>query len=161
MDARLEVAIRLRQDKRFDEARPIFEALVAEFPENAQVVYQYAWFFDAMGEEQSAIPHYEKAIALGTLSKEDLRSAMLGLGSTYRCVGLYQKAEAILRKGMAMYGDGAEFAVFLAMTLYNLERHQEAMILLLKHIGEAASNQHIKRYKKAILFYADNLDEVW
>jgi hypothetical protein len=53
------------------------------------------------------------------------------------------------------------FQVFLSMTLYNLHRHHEAMELLLTNIAETTSDDSILSYKRAILFYAPQLDQTW
>ena len=51
--------------------------------------------------------------------------------------------------------------VFYAMTLYNLQEHRQAMEVLLKTITDGTNNDDIKRYKKAIAFYAEHLDDIW
>jgi hypothetical protein len=47
------------------------------------------------------------------------------------------------------------------MTLYNLHRYQEAMELLLTNLAETTFDLTILQYKRAILFYAPQLDQVW
>lgn len=113
---------------------------------------------DKLGLEREAIPFYERAIAQG-LSGDDLKGAMLGLGSTYRCLGEYQKPAELLRDGARLFPDGREFEVFLA--LYNLGDPQGAMELLLRNLAETSHDAGIIRYKNALLFYAGNLDERW
>src|SRR5215475_8281124 len=89
--ARLASAIKLRESEKHEEARQLLLELYSEFPESPQINYQCAWIHDLLGLERDAIPFYENAIHLG-LSGDDLKSALLGLGSTYRCIGDYQKA---------------------------------------------------------------------
>jgi tetratricopeptide (TPR) repeat protein len=55
-----------------------------------------AYFYDAQGEESLAVLYYEKAIQYG-LSDEALSGALLGLGSTYRCLRRYDDAVRKLR----------------------------------------------------------------
>jgi len=62
---------------------------------------------------------------------------------------------------MATFPDNRAFQVFLAMTLYNLRRYQEAMELLLTTLAETTSDEAILQYQRAILFYAPQLDQVW
>jgi hypothetical protein len=47
------------------------------------------------------------------------------------------------------------------MTLHNLGRQAEAMELLLLALGGASSEPSIRRYERAISFYADKLDATW
>ena len=51
--------------------------------------------------------------------------------------------------------------VFLAMALYNRGRYAEAMGLLLRNLAEASDDARIRRYERAILYYAPDLDRVW
>jgi tetratricopeptide (TPR) repeat protein len=160
MHPKLVLAIQHRTAERFDQARCLLEELYAEQPEDAQVNYHYAWLHDRLGEEIAAVPFYERAIGLG-LPDDDLRSALLGLGSTYRCIGEYQKAAKLLREGLARFPEAQEIAVFLAMALYNLGEHREAMEILLRAVARASSDLGIQRYHRAIEFYADKLDKTW
>ena len=126
MNSRLEEAIQLREAGKLEQARVLLLDLVAAHPDNPTINYQCAWSHDALGLEREAVPFYERAIALG-LRGEDLAGALLGLGSTYRCLGEYHKA---------------------------IER-------LLRALAETSTDESIQRYKRAILFYSDKLDQTW
>ena len=89
----LERAVYLRENGRTGEARELLLTLVAERPDDPQVNYQCAWVHDLLGREHEAVPFYERAIEEG-LTGGDLEGAMLGLGSTYRALGVYQRAVA-------------------------------------------------------------------
>ena len=102
--------------------------------------------------------HYEKAFELG-LSGEHLRGALLGAGSTYRTRGQIARSEEILRRGSHAYGDVSEFSAFLALTLYSAGRFREAISILLKLLADTASDTHIKRYNRALKYYAAHPDE--
>jgi hypothetical protein len=62
---------------------------------------------------------------------------------------------------MATFPNNRAFQVFLAMALYNLHRYHEATELLLTNLAETTSDDTIIEYKRAILFYAPQLDQVW
>ena len=160
MSDKLERAIRLREEGKYEEARKLLLVLQSQNPHDAFVNYQCTWVHDVMGEERVAVPLYEKVIANG-LDGDDLRGAMLGLGSTYRTLGKYQKAIALLREGIQRFEDSREFEVFLAMALYNIGEHKKAMEILLHNLAETTQHEAIKRYQKAIGFYADKLDRIW
>lgn len=110
--------------------------------------------------EREAAPFYIRAIEQG-LSGKDLEGALLGLGSTYRAIGAYQAAEETFRRAMAMFPHHRAFQVFLAMTLYNLHRYQEAVELLLTNLAETTSDETILQYQRTILFYAPQLNQTW
>lgn len=160
MNERLNMAINFRQAGHYDEAKELLTSLLKDRPNDALVHYHYAWLHDAMGEETSAIPHYEQAIALG-LSGDDLRGALLGLGSTYRTVGQYEKAVETLRRGAATFPDAKAFPVFLAMALYNIGGCKEAVSLLLNTLVDSTGDPDILRYQRAISLYASDLDQTW
>jgi tetratricopeptide (TPR) repeat protein len=153
-------AIRLREAGRVEEARDLLLDLVSQSPEDPMVNYQCAWAHDKLGLEHEAAPFYEKAIANG-LQGEDLRGALLGLGSTYRAMGEYARALATLDRGIATFPDAGEFPVFRAMTLYNLGESREAVAALLRAMVESCGGEDVSRYRRAIEFYADHLDETW
>ncbi|WP_200801592.1 tetratricopeptide repeat protein [Bacillus sinesaloumensis] len=156
----MEQALELRKEGKLKESNERLLSLVKEFPDDPQVNYQVAWSFDVLGLEEKAISFYEKAIKLG-LDGEDLEGAILGLGSTYRTLGLYEKSSEVLIKGVQLFPENQALKAFFAMTLYNLNRHQEAMELLLKGLAMSSKDKNIQQYKRAIEFYADKLDDVW
>jgi|SRR5450631_1725086 len=160
MRDRLQEAIELRSTGRAEEARTILLDLVAAYPDDAEINYQAAWVHDTLGREREAAPFYVRAIEQG-LSGKDLEGAFLGLGSTYRTIGAYQASEETFRRAMATFPHNRAFQVFLAMTLYNLHRYQEAMELLLTNLAETTSDEAILQYQRAILFYAPHLDQTW
>lgn len=160
LQKRLDSAIQLRETKKHEEARQALLELHSEFPEDPQVNYQCAWIHDLLGLERQAIPFYEKAIETG-LSGEELKSALLGMGSTYRCIGEYQKAIDTFHYGLTKFPDGHEFKVFLAMAYYNIDEHSKAMELLLNSIAETSQDDGILRYQRAIRFYSDKLNQTW
>ncbi len=153
-------AIQLRTDNKKLESNQLLLNLVKEYPDDAFVNYQCAWSFDVLGEELQAVPYYEKAITQG-LSGTDLEGAFLGLGSTYRTLGEYEKSKNVFLEGIASFPTNQALQVFYAMTLYNLNEHSKAMELLLKCLANTTTDPEILSYKNAINFYANQLDKVW
>jgi tetratricopeptide (TPR) repeat protein len=156
----LEYAIKLRELGELKKSNLILQELADGKPDDALISYHAAWSFDLLGEESEAAPHYERAISRGLPDKE-LEGALLGLGSTYRTLGEYQKARYTLEKGMERFPDNRAMRVFYSMVLYNLGSHGEAMGLLLESLAETSSDEGIQQYRNAIFFYADKLDTVW
>ncbi|MFM9281003.1 tetratricopeptide repeat protein [Paenibacillus jiagnxiensis] len=160
MKEQLEKALQLRSEGQLEVSNQMLIELVELYPQDALVNYQCAWSFDVLGREREAIPLYEKAVSLG-LAGEDLEGALLGMGSTYRTLGEYESSQRTFRKGMELFPDNRAMKVFYAMTLYNLQQHPQAMEILLQCIAESSSDSEIQNYKRAILFYSDQLDKVW
>ena len=160
MDSLIAEVMRLREAGELEQARARALELVAMYPDDPTANYQCAWSHDALGLEREAVPFYERAIALG-LRGDELEGALLGLGSTYRCLGEYQKSIEILGAGAAQFPSQRSFDAFLAMALYNNGMHAQAMERLLRALAETSADASIQRYKRAILFYSNKLDETW
>ena len=160
LQEKLASAIKLRESEKHEEARQLLLNLHNEFPNDPQVNYQCAWIHDLLSLEREAIPFYEKAIQTG-LSGNDLKSALLGLGSTYRCIGNYQKSIDTFQHALTLFPNAHEFNVFLAMAYYNVGKHSKAMELLLNILVNTTKDEGIIRYQRAIRFYSDKLDQIW
>jgi tetratricopeptide (TPR) repeat protein len=160
LDEQLAEIARLRGEGKAQEALPLLLKLVATHPDDPSVNYLCASVHDRLGLEREAVPYYETALANG-LAEEDRSGAFLGLGSTLRSLGEYERAIEVFRTGIGEFPDGRHLRVFLAMALYNVGQYGEAMGLLLRELGETSSDPEIAGYRRAILFYADRLDETW
>ena len=157
---KLASAVHLREIGKHQEARQLLLELYNEFPNDPQINYQSAWIHDLLGLEREAVPFYEKAIQAG-LNGDDLKSALLGLGSTYRCIGEYQKSIATFQQALRLFPNSREFNVFLAMADYNIGEHAKAMELLLSSLVNTSNDEGVLRYGRAIRFYSDKLDQTW
>jgi tetratricopeptide (TPR) repeat protein len=93
------------------------------------------------------------------LKGDELKSAYLGMGSSYRCIGRYAAANQTLRKGINRFPEDNAMKVFYAMNLFNLKKYQKAIEILLKLIMLTSHDQHIQKYQKAIEFYSNKLSK--
>ncbi|TVX92570.1 tetratricopeptide repeat protein [Paenibacillus agilis] len=159
-DSELKQAVQLRQESQLESSLQLLVKLANNYPDEGVVQYQCAWAHDALGKEISAVPYYVRALSL-QLTDEDRRGAYLGLGSTYRAIGEYEKSKVLLEEAIAHFPDAREFKVFYALALYNLNYHEESTSLLLRQLVETTQDAHISQYNRALLFYADHLNEVW
>ncbi len=160
MEPSIEQAVLLRQENKPQQALEILHSLLESEPDNPLVHYQTAWTHDSMGQESDAIGHYEKAVALG-LSGEPLRGALLGMGSTYRCLGQYERSLEVLNKAVDEFPDDRALQAFRALTLYNLGRCQASVSALLLMLLDTTDDPQLKAYERALRFYADKLDQTW
>ncbi len=167
MRDRLAEAIQLREAGRaaqdqatLEQARTLLLELSAAYPDDAEITFQTAVVHDNLGLEHESIPYYLRALDQG-LSGPDLERALLGLGSTYRGLGEYQKAEETLRRGVREFPHNRALQTFLAMTLYNSQQYKEAMEIVLVNLLETTSDEKLQYFKRGLMYYATHLDEVW
>ena len=93
----------LRKNGQHEEAKEQLIKLARQFPNDPNVQYETACVHDFLGLEREAIPFYVAAIQNG-LSGEDLRGAYLGLGSTYRTLGMYAESKQTFLEGLNHLG---------------------------------------------------------
>ena len=120
-----------------------------ENPNIAEINYQLAWTCDVLGREAQALPYYEKAIALG-LPDNELAGALLGLGSTLRHLGQFERSASVLESARLQFPDNREFDAFLALTLHAGGKPAEALRLALDALCDTSEDQGIRAYQRAI-----------
>jgi tetratricopeptide (TPR) repeat protein len=150
----------LRKNGKHEEAKEQLVKLAAQFPNDSVVQYETACVHDYLGLEREAIPFYLNAIQNG-LSGNHLRGTYLGLGSTYRALGMYKESKQTFIEGLQHFPEATEIKVFLAMTQYNLKEYHDATTSLLNIIVDTTSDAEIKKYTRAIREYSENLDRTW
>ncbi|MGW3163168.1 tetratricopeptide repeat protein [Streptomyces sp. NPDC001142] len=156
-DTLLATAVRLRVEGRPEEARRLLLALCAAHPADAEVAYQTAWVHDVLGLEAEAVPFYELSLRGTGLSEEDRRGALLGLGSTYRVLGRYDRAVEVLSDGVEEFPDDGALRTFLAMALFNTGEHDASARLLLELLAATSEDPSVRQYRSAIEHYARDL----
>lgn len=159
MKSQLEKAIQLRKENKPEQALVVLGELLKTYPNHPDLNYQMAWTYDFMGKESDAVRYYEKAISNGLV--EDRSGAMLGLGSTYRCLGECEKSLKVFDQAVSEFPTDRALKVFRALTLYNLGKSEESVSQLLIQIIDTTSDAQIKFYEKALRFYSDKLNEIW
>jgi len=152
----LDIIVGARHGGQIDHVLGLLKKLDERFPNVAEINYQVAWTCDVLGKESDALPFYEKAVALG-LPENELSGALLGLGSTLRSLGHYDRAIEVLRSALAQFPDNREFEVFLAMALHCAGQNTEAMKLLLTTIADTTEDPGLTTYQRAIRFQAGKL----
>ncbi len=152
-------AFALPKKKTTEEATRLLRALLESYPHDPDINYQMAWACDFTGKEAEAVSYYEKALSYGLV--EDRVGAMLGLGSTYRCLGEYEKSLKIFDQAIDEFPEHRAFQIFRALTLFNLGRADESVGLLLTQLLDTTADASIKAYDQALRFYSNKLNETW
>lgn len=160
MSVNLTTINELRKNSQHEEAKTQLIKLAAQFPNDSVVQYETACVHDFLGLEREAIPFYLKAIQNG-LSGNNLRSTYLGLGSTYRALGMYTESKQTFLEGLQHFPEATEIKVFLSMTQYNLNEYHDAIASLLNIIVDTTADSEIKSYGRAIHEYSENLNRTW
>jgi tetratricopeptide (TPR) repeat protein len=158
-DRRLTEAVGMRESGQAEQARPLLIALAAEFPDDAEVQYQAAWVHDYLGQEEEAVPYYERALTLG-LPEPELEGLVLGLGSTYRNVGRISDSLALLERGVREYPANHAMRCFLALSRLSHGEGNEALALTFDVILATSNDPSIDRYRRALSSYRDGLRDM-
>lgn len=125
-------------------------------PQVGEINYQIAWTLDSLERETEALPYYEKAISLG-LPPNEQSGALIGLGSTLRNLGQFDRAADILESGQLQFPDQPEFSAFLALARHDQGRHRDALQLALTTLLETTEDPGITTYHRTLRHYATNL----
>jgi len=156
----LYTARRIRSEGKHEDARTMLADLAQQLPGDALVQYEAACVHDFLGLEAAAIPFYSAALEAG-LPPSTRRCALVGLGSTYRTLGMFNQAERTLLAAKAEFADANEVEIFFAMTRHNLGKSKEAVEALLRLLVETSRDESIQAYSRAIALYAENIDRTW
>ena len=156
----LDTARRLRSEGKHEDAKTMLANLARQLPGEAVVQYEAACVHDFLGLEADAIAFYTTAL-LGDLPPNMRRGAFVGLGSTYRTLGMFEQAERTLLAAKSEFADAHEVEIFLAMTRHNLGRSKEAVEALLRVLVETSDNASVQAYGRAITLYAQDIDRTW
>lgn len=135
---------------------PRLQQLDARHPNVAEINYQLAWTCDVLGRETAALPCYEKAVALG-LPRNELAGALLGLGSTLRQLGQFERSASVLRSAQLQFPEHREFDAFLALTLHAGGKSGEALRTALEALCDTSEDPGIRAYQRAIRHAAGKL----
>jgi len=152
-------ATKLRTSKKFEDALALLQPLHQSNPEDPNVNYHLAWTYDSMGQETLAVSFYERAIANNLV--ENRLGALLGLGSTYRCLGEFEKSLGVFDRAIEEFPQDRALKVFRAMALYNFGKSESAVSELLIQLLDTTIDPSIKKYDGALRFYSDKLNETW
>jgi len=152
----LDAIVGARAHGQFNEILPRLVALDGKHPHVAEIAYQIAWTLDTLARPAEALPHYERAVALG-LPPNEHSNALVGLGSTLRALGHFDRSAEVLRSGQRQFPDNREFDAFLALTLHAQGKHAEALALALETLCDTTEDPGLTAYGRALRHAASQL----
>ena len=130
--------------------------MAERFPQVAEVHHQLAWTHDVLDQPRLAVPHYEKAIALG-LPPNELSGALLSLGSSLRLTGQLDRSLEVLESGRRQFPNHQEFRVFLALTQHDRGTPTTAVQTLLSVLLDTCEDPGINAYQRALRHHGERL----
>ncbi|WP_221030319.1 tetratricopeptide repeat protein [Actomonas aquatica] len=126
------------------------------YPNVAEISFQIAWTLDSMGRDEQALPHFERAIALG-LSPNEQSNALIALAICQRNLGQTAAAAATLESGQAQFPDQAEFDAYLALLRHDQGRHTEALQLALTTLLDTSEDLGITAHQRNLRHFLNQL----
>ena len=124
--------------------------------EEAEREYEIGGGHDSAGRADEAIPHYERALALG-LRDELVPQALLQLGSSLRNVGRNDEAIALFDDAVARFPEHAALHLFRAFALATAGRDREALVDVLDLARTRIDAPEIDRYRRSLENYTREL----
>lgn len=158
--ARIAEARALRRNDELEASQAMLLELLDSYPDNPLVIYEVGGSFDILGEEQQAIPYYQRAITAG-LSGADLQECLVCLGSSLRVVGKSEDAVDVLEQAVEQFPDKNSGRVFLALAYYSDGQEDKAVSTLLDVLLKTTRDEDILSFAGPLDYYKDNLDEEW
>ena len=132
--------------------------LYAASPSDAVLAYEYAGTYDSAGEEESAVPLYEAALAAGL--REPLRHrCLIQLASTLRNLGRHEEALARIDEAAILEPSSVGTAMFRAMIQHDAGDPSAALRDLLGVLATESTDADVTRYRRALGAYAQTLGE--
>lgn len=134
----LDAIVGARHGGKIDHILPALRTLDDRHPHVAEIAFQIAYTLDLAGRPGEAVPHYERAVALGLSPAEHL-NALVGLGNAVRLAGEPSRAADLLARAGLQFPDAHEIPAYQALALRDAGRTDEAITTLLELVLEVGA----------------------
>jgi tetratricopeptide (TPR) repeat protein len=124
--------------------------------DEAEREYELGGEHDSAGRADEAVPHYERALALG-LREELVPGALLQLGSTLRNLDRNDEAIAVFDDAVARFPDHVALRLFRAFALATAGRDREALVDVLDLARTRIDAPEVDRYRGSLERYTRDL----
>lgn len=126
-----------------------FRAVLADHPDDPEVLYEVGGAHDTAGQEETAIGYYELAMAAG-LSGDVLRRSLIQYGSTLRNLDRLDDSLQVFARARREFPDSESVRVFEALSLHAAGRADASVAALLDLVADRLRTPEIARYEAAI-----------
>lgn len=137
-----ELAVCLRQDRRFDEAIELCRRAVEIKPDNADYHFNLALALEGRGLIQEALESYQVGLAI----EPDRADAYIGVGGVLRSLNMQTGAIQAFEHAIKLDPKSAHAHYNLAITLKTMERYDEADAAFQKSL-ECAPDAFVNRFE--------------
>ena len=118
---------------------------------NAKEFYDEASKADSSGDEERALGLYESALpGINSLTLEDQKGLLLGLGSTYKLQSGLDDSARVLSGAHVRFPESTEFSVFLAITQLEQGLPKIAVANLIEILLKESSSPSLLQYSRAL-----------
>lgn len=149
LQARLREIFDARDRERMQPTIEAFLAVLAEHPDEPEVLYEVGGAYDTAGEEQIAAGYYERAMAAG-LSGDARRRCLLQYGSTLRNLGRLDESLSVLERARGEFPGSDSLKVWHATSLHEAGRHDAAFAIMLELVADRVRTDELLRYEAAL-----------
>ncbi len=133
---------------------PALTALDARHPHVAEIAFQLGYTHELAARPAAAVPHYERAVALGLSPAEHL-NALVGLGNVLRLAGDPARAADLLARAALLFPDARELPAYRALALRDAGRAAEAVQTLMELALEVgAEDLGLAAHQRALRHHA-------
>lgn len=144
----LDLLVAARHGGRTDGLIERLRSLDSRFPQVPEIAFQLAWTLDTAERPADALPHYERAIALGL--EHNLPEALIGLANCLRLTGQPDRAVTVLEGARRQFPHAPEFAAWLALSLHHAHRPHDAFTLLLDTLLDHTDDIGLAAHQRAL-----------
>lgn len=134
----LDAILGSRHGGRTDHVLPALRALDTRHPHVAEIAFQLGYTLDLAGRPAEAVPHYERALALGLSPAEHLNT-LVGLGDALRRSGQAAQAAELLARAELQFPEARELTAYRALALRDAGDHTQALTTLMDLLLEVGA----------------------
>ncbi len=134
----LDAILGSRHGGRTDHVLPALRALDTRHPHVAEIAFQLGYTLDLAGRPAEAVPHYERALALGLSPAEHLNT-LVGLGDALRRSGRPDQADELLARAELQFPEARELAAYRALAQRDAGQPTAAFATLMELVLEVGS----------------------
>ncbi|WP_053227935.1 (deoxy)nucleoside triphosphate pyrophosphohydrolase [Spirochaeta cellobiosiphila] len=148
-------AEQLRNEGEHQKALELLQDLSNSQPKNPIIHYHLAWTLQSMGEEDSALTHYVKALEYG-LEGDKRRETIFGLAIQDLFHNRLSACQDKLNQAAEECGFDYDIQVFHSILDFKKDNIKSGLEQLVNVIIETTSSESVKKYKQVLQYLIQN-----